>query len=112
MILGIGLLLVGLNLYGAVTTRRRDFGRRRALGATRPTIIGLIATQTLLLAALGAALGATVATTLIWQRTGLPPDWPFTTAIITLTTLAATTASLPPAIIAAYRDPLTILRVP
>ena len=112
MILGIGLLLVGLNLYGAVTTRRRDFGRRRALGATRPTIIGLIATQTLLLAALGAALGATIATALIWQQTALPPDWPFTAAIITLTTLAATIASLPPAIIAAYRDPLTILRVP
>lgn len=112
IILAVGLLLVGLNLYGAVTTRRRDFGRRRALGATRPTIINLIAIQTAVLSLVGAALGAAVATTLVWQWTDLPPDWTFTAAIITLTTLAGTAAALPPAVIAAYRDPLTVLRVP
>lgn len=112
IILAVGLLLVGLNLYGAVTTRRRDFGRRRALGATRPTIISLIAIQTGIFALVGAVIGAAVATTLVWQWTDLPPDWTFTGAIITLTVLAATAAALPPAIIAAYRDPLTVLRVP
>ena len=112
IILAVGLVLVGLNIYGAVTTRRRDFGRRRALGATRPTIVGLIAIQTLALALVGATIGSIIAAGLVWKWTELPPDPEFTTAIITLTTLAATTAAIPPALVAAYRDPLTILRVP
>lgn len=112
LVLGAGLVLVGLNIYGAVTTRRRDFGRRRALGATRPTIVGLVSVQVLASAAVGATLGAVVATTLVFQWTEQPPDWAFTTAIVVLTTLAAGLAAIPPAVVAAYRDPLTVLRVP
>lgn len=112
LVLGAGLVLVGLNIYGAVTTRRRDFGRRRALGATRPTIVGLVSLQVLASAAIGAALGAAAATALVLRWTNQPPDWPFTTAIVVLTTLAAGLAAVPPAVVAAYRDPLTVLRVP
>lgn len=112
IVLGVGLLLVALNLYGSVTTRRRDFGRRRALGASRPTIIALVTIQALVLSLAGAVLGAAVATALVWNWTGLSPDWAFTGAIVVLTSLAAGVAALPPAVIAAYRDPLAVLRIP
>ena len=112
LVLGIGLVLVGLNIYGAVTTRRRDFGRRRALGATRSAIITLVATQTLIVAVVGALAGAAVGVRLIQRWTDSSPDIGFTLAIAILAVLAAIAASIPPAIVAAYRDPVRILRVP
>lgn len=112
LVLGAGLVLVGLNVYGSVTTRRRDFGRRRALGATRPTIINLVFTRVLVTAGLGASLGALIATGIVVRLTGQAPDWAFTIAIAILTTLSAGLAALPPAVVAAFRDPLSVLRVP
>ena len=112
IVLAVGLILAGLNVYGAVTTRRRDFGRRRALGASRPLIVGLIAAQTFVVAVVGAAVG-TVGTGLVLTRlTGNPPDPTFTLAIGVLAVLTTTTAALPPALVAAYRDPVRVLRIP
>ena len=112
LVLGVGLVLVGLNIYGAVTTRRRDFGRRRALGATRTAIVGLVTLQTLVVATIGAALGSAIGMVIIQRWTATTPDPAFTTAIATLAVLAAAVAALPPAILAAYRDPVRVLRVP
>ncbi len=112
LILAVGLILVALNLYGSVTVRRRDFGRRRALGAGRTTIITLITTQTMVVALIGATLGTLIGGGLVWRWTDTPPDLPFSIAIATLATLTATLAAIPPALIAAYRDPVRILRVP
>ena len=50
-------LLVAATLYGLVMMRRKDFGRRRALGATRTYIVSLLVTQTALLALVGVTLG-------------------------------------------------------
>jgi putative ABC transport system permease protein len=112
LVLAAGLVLTGLNVYGTVTTRRRDFGRRRALGATRPTIIGLIATQTALTALIGATAGTGATWLILTKTTGTPPDPTFTLAIGVLAILTTTIAAIPPATIAAYRDPVRILRVP
>lgn len=112
LVLAVGLTLVALNLYGSVTVRRRDFGRRRALGASRATIIILIATQTVFVAFLGASLGTLIGSGLVWRWTDTPPDLPFSIAIATLAILAAAFAAIPPAVIAAYRDPVRVLRVP
>ena len=90
----------------------RDLGRRRALGANRPTIIGLITTQTLLTALTGATLGSALTNLVLTQTNNTPAPLPFTTAIIILATLTATLAALPPDTIAAHRDPVTVLRVP
>lgn len=54
LVLAAGLVLTALSVYGAVTSRRRDFGRRRALGASRLFILGLVTAQTLVAAILGA----------------------------------------------------------
>lgn len=112
LILAVGLVLVGLTVYGTITTRRRDFGRRRALGASRSDIVALVTLHTGLVATLGAVVGSAVGTWLVVTWTGAPPDWPFTTAVATIAILVALVAALPPALVAATRDPVRILRVP
>lgn len=47
-VLAAGLILPTLITYTSVTARRQDFGRRRALGARRGTITGLVVTQTVI----------------------------------------------------------------
>lgn len=112
MVLVVAVTLVGLTVYGAVTARRRDFGRRRALGASRTTLIGLVVAQTFVVALIGAFIGAAVGSWAAWRLSGSNPGLSFTLAVSSLCVLAAAIASLPPAIIAAYRDPVRILRVP
>lgn len=112
LVLAAGLVLTALNVYGAVTTRRRDFGRRRALGASRPDIVTLITTQTTLTAIVGAALGTIVGAITVERILGTTPDVAFLVAIAVLAVIATTAAAVPPAVVAAFRDPVTILRVP
>ncbi len=112
LVLGAGLVLTGLNVYGSVTTRRKDFGRRRALGASRPTIIGLIAIQTGITAAVGAVTGSVVASVALVRLTDNLPDTRFAIAVGVLAVISALFAALPPGLVAAYRDPVRVLRVP
>ena len=112
LILAAGLVLTALNVYGAVSSRRRDFGRRRALGASRPTIVALVAFQTGFAAVLGALLGAIASGFAVVRLTGQPPDVRFTIAIVILAILVAVIAAIPPAVVAAFRDPVRVLRVP
>lgn len=112
MVLGAGLVLVGLNMYGTVTTRRRDFGRRRALGASRGAIVALVTFQTALTALVGAAVGTVIGGVVVWRLTGDPPEIQFAAAVATLAVLATIAAALPPAVVAARRDPVKVLRVP
>lgn len=112
LILAAGLVLSALNVYGVVTTRRRDFGRRRALGASRLDIIALVTTQTVSTAFVGAAAGATVGTLIVDRTLGTAPQPAFTIAVAVLAVIATAIAAIPPATVAAYRDPVRILRVP
>jgi len=112
LILAVGLVLVGLNVYGSITTARRDYGRRRALGASRPDIITLVTIQTLTIGLAGAIVGSLVGGTIIWRLTATAPDAGFTVAVAVLAVLAAGIAAIPPAMVAAWRDPVSILRVP
>lgn len=112
LVLGAGLALTAANVFGAVTTRRRDFGRRRALGASRLDVIILVAAQTLVTAVGGAAAGIFIGTAVVQQVLGTAPQLEFGVAVAILAVLTAGVAALPPAIVAAYRDPVRILRVP
>jgi putative ABC transport system permease protein len=59
--------IVGLTSYW-VAQRRRQIGIRRALGATRNTIVRYFQTENLLIAAAGAAVGIALAVTLnLWM---------------------------------------------
>lgn len=110
--LAAGLILTALNVFGAVTARRRDFGRRRALGASRLDIVVLVTTQTMAIAIAGAAAGVLTGTIIVHQLVGSAPQPDFTVAVVVLAVLASTIAALPPALVAAYRDPVRVLRVP
>lgn len=110
--LAISAVLVLVILTGLVTLRRRDFGRRRALGASQGLIIALLLAQTAITAVIGAGLG-TLATLAGLTARGAPtPNPGYTAAIAVLALTAAVLGSLPPALYAATRDPLRELRVP
>ncbi len=105
-------VLVAAILYGLVMLRRKDFGRRRALGASQALIIGLLLTQVATLALAGALLGS-VAAAIALAATGDPlPGLDFFTSICVLAIAISVIAAVIPALAAARRDPLTELRVP
>lgn len=104
--------LVAILLYGLVMMRRRDYGRRRALGATRGLIIALLVTQTGLLALTGIAVGTTVSLLILATTQSPLPGVAFTTALAVLALVAALLAALIPALIASLREPIRELRVP
>ncbi|MFC4613439.1 FtsX-like permease family protein [Cellulomonas algicola] len=111
-VLGCGLVLVSVTMLGAVAARRRDFGRRRALGASRSAIVTLVLVQSALAGAIGALVGA--GTALGWSLlSGLPlAPWQFVMGLCALAVLVTLVGSAPPALTAASRDPVRILRVP
>ncbi len=107
-----GVLLVALTMMLALNTRRRDFGRRRALGSTRSALIA----ATLIEASIPVVAGVTAGTLLglaavSWWMGSLPPPG-FVAASALLTTLSGLVAAVPPAAFAAWQDPVRILRVP
>lgn len=106
------LALVALVMYASLHARRRDFGRRRALGATRPQLVTIVLLHTLLAAAPGAVVGAAVGSLVTWRLTGSTPGLAYPVAICVLAVLTALLAALLPALIAAFRDPVSALRVP
>lgn len=109
--LGVGALLVGIVVFADILVRRKDLGRRRALGATRSTIVWLMVLRTALPALLGAVSG-TVGGMLLAQRAGSLPPLSFCAGILILALLAAAASALAPAAYAAHSDPVRVLRTP
>ncbi len=105
-------LLVAIILYGLVMMRRKDFGRRRALGATRALVVGLLLTQTLILAIIGVAAGIIVAIVVLLAAGDPLPGMTFFTATGILAVATAVIAALVPALVASRREPIKELRVP
>ncbi|MBO9556718.1 MULTISPECIES: FtsX-like permease family protein [Cellulomonas] len=112
-ILAVTAALVAVNLYGLVLLRRRDFGRRRALGATRGVVVALLLWQVGVVAAWAATAGTAAAVAVLRTEAAAPlPDARFVVAVAVLAVGAAVAAAVPPALYAASRDPLRELRVP
>ena len=110
-VLGGGALLVGVVVLADVLVKRRDVGRRRALGATRSDVVGLILVRTVAPVVVGAALGVAVGVLATAPLGAVPPpDFLAGTAVLVL--LAGALASVPPALFAATRDPVRVLRTP
>lgn len=104
--------LVAILLYALVMMRRKDFGRRRALGATRTLIVMLLLAQTTALAIIGVMLGSAVASLVLVFGGDPLPGIEFTTALSVLAVATAVAAALIPAAVAARREPIRELRVP
>lgn len=98
--------------FGVVMLQRKEFGRRRALGATRGFIVAIVLLRTLEVGAIGAVIGS-VATWGTLMANGDPvPDVGFLVAVGILAILTAGAGALLPAIVASRRDPALELRVP
>ncbi len=104
--------LVAILLYGLVMMRRRDYGRRRALGATRGLIITLLIAQTGVLALIGIVIGLIITSALLAITNSPSPGAGFTAALSILALATALIAALIPALIASRREPIRELRVP
>lgn len=112
MVLASGMLLGMLNTSALILMRRRDLGRRRALGATRGLLVKLLVLQSTLPSVLGAFFGC-IGGAAILDASGDPlPELPFYLALVFLTVLASALAALGPSISAAWRDPIKVLRQP
>lgn len=110
--IAVGLVLVSLTMTLSVGTRRRDYGRRRALGATRSALLALAVLEATISIVAGVLLGTALALGFgTWWNGTIPPAT-FITANATLIVAAGAAAAIPPAAHAAWLDPLTILRVP
>ena len=111
LVLGAGGPHTRLVVRAATRGRRKDIGRRRALGATRGDLVMLVTLRTAFPAAAGAVIG-TVIGLLVTLRMGatVPPDFIGGTAILAL--LCAALSAIAPAVVAATRDPVRVLRTP
>ena len=105
-------ILVGAVQFGFVMLRRKDFGRRRALGASQRLILALLLLQTSLVAAVGAITGSAIAISIMWIVGDPLPNPAYAVALAILAVFVGALASLLPAIAAARREPIHELRVP
>ncbi|MDM4764143.1 lipoprotein ABC transporter permease [Galbitalea sp. SE-J8] len=112
LICGLTGVLVAAILFGLVMLRRRDYGRRRALGATRSLIVTVVLVQTAAPAVVGAAVGSLAGTISIAALGDPAPDLDFIVAIGVFAIAVAVIAALLPALVAARREPIRELRVP
>lgn len=111
LILGAGAVFVATVVLADVLVRRRDLGRRRTLGITRGALVALVAVRTTVAAALGAVVGGVVGLVVVARAgTGVPVA--FAAAVGILAVLTAFVACLPPAVFAARRDPVEVMRTP
>ncbi|QWT23148.1 lipoprotein ABC transporter permease [Subtercola sp. PAMC28395] len=108
----VGAALVAMILSGLVLMRRRDFGRRRALGASRRLVIGLLLATVGLQAMAGSIVGSVVALALLVMQGSPVPSPAFCTAVVVLALVTSLGAAVIPALIASTREPLRELRVP
>lgn len=111
LILAAGAFFVAAVVLADVLVRRRDLGRRRTLGITRGALVALVTARTAAPAVLGAVLGSSLGLAWVWRTTGQVLS-AFSVAVSVLGVLTAVVAGLAPAIFAARRDPVEVMRTP
>lgn len=111
-ILAVASALVGIVTFGLILLRRKEFGRRRALGASSKTVIALVLIEAGIVAAAGAVIGEIAAGSLLLAFGDPMPPTAFMAGIAILAISAGVIASFIPAIFAARREPIVELRVP
>lgn len=112
VVMGVGAAIIAVTMVSATSARRRDFGRRRALGASRSVLVATMLGQAAIGALSGIVIGVAAGLGVLAATTGSLPTWQFTAGVAGLTLLLALVTSAPIATFAAHRDPLRILRVP
>lgn len=109
LVLATGGALTAVVVLADTLVRQRDLGRRRALGADRYSIVALVTARTTMAASAGTLAGTGIAVAV--GRAALPPPH-FIAGVVVLTVVTASLASVSLALLAAYRDPVAVLRTP
>lgn len=112
VVLVAGMIMACIVVFSGTVGSRRDFGRRRALGATRGQLTLLVMAATLWPTLAGALAGTFAGWAYVGLQLSRPADPRFPVAVGVLTVIGLTAASALPALHAATRDPLRVLRVP
>jgi putative ABC transport system permease protein len=95
-----------------VHSRRQEFGRRRALGATRGAIVALVVVQGGIVVALGSLAGSVAGVALAWLRFDTLMPWGVLVMLVVTTVCGSALAQIPSAVTAGLRDPVRVLRTP
>ena len=95
-----------------VHARRQEFGRRRALGATRSAIVALVVLQGVLVVTAGALAGIAVGVVVAWLRFDALMPGAFLVMLLVTTVCGSALAQIPSAVAAGLRDPVRVLRTP
>lgn len=111
-VLAVGLLLVVVTTSAGVAGRRRDLGRQRALGASRSAIVALVVLQGAVAGAVGGVAGTGAGTLLLLVTSGRVLPGEFAAGVVVLSLVVGVAGAVPPAVNAARRDPVRVLRVP
>ncbi len=109
-VLAITTIMTAVVAFAAVSARRRDYGRRRALGARRTNLVVLILAHMSYASGLGSSVGLAAGAVTVRNMTSMPADLRYMAAVAVLTIATTAIAGFVPALIAALRDPLTVLR--
>lgn len=109
MILIGGGLLLGVVVLADTLLHRKDLGRRRALGISRLGLTTLVTLRTVWAALFGVLLGCGGAWAYLISTNPAPPGT-FVASVGFLVLLFCVIFSGLPAILAAYRDPVSVLR--
>lgn len=109
MILIGGGLLLGVVVFADTLLHRKDFGRRRALGVTRIDLTLLVTLRAAWAALFGVALGSIGAWAYATSKDVAPPSL-FVLGVGVLVLLFCLAFSALPAALAAFRDPVSVLR--
>jgi putative ABC transport system permease protein len=104
-------LIAGL-LTASILMRRREYGRQRALGATRGLVLALVLCEVAIESTLGGLLGAVIAYVVLAFAQTSQPSFAFYAATVFCSVLAAGCGALLPGVLASRRDPVQELRVP
>ena len=109
MILLGGGTLLGVVVFADTLLHRTDFGRRRALGISRAGLTTLVTLRTLWAAMFGVALGSAGAWLYSINMQTAPPG-EFVAGVSVLVLLFCVLFASLPAVLTAFRDPVSVLR--
>lgn len=101
IILAVTVLITATILSRLIVLRRKDYGRRRALGATRGVIIYLILSQLTQLAVVGVGIGLLASMGIMRASETPMPDGNFLVALSILAIITVEIAGVIPALMAA-----------
>lgn len=111
LILAIGGAVVAAVVLADVILHRRDLGRRRTLGITRADLVSLVCLRVAMTAFCGALTGSLAGYLMSVVSHHVVP-WTFTAAVLFLALVAAVVSAVAPAVFAATRDPVRVMRTP